>query len=106
LSSDGRALLAPAFTLVSCLAYSSTLKMEATCSSSTSVVFQRTVPACHLRSRWFLAWLILRPWRWRRYIPDDRTLHNHDCESPSSYIVYKVLFLFYSALSWLGHAAP
>jgi hypothetical protein len=30
------------FTLVSCLAYSSTLKMEATCPSETSVDFQRT----------------------------------------------------------------
>jgi hypothetical protein len=40
--------------LVSCLAYSSTLKMEATCSSEMSVDFQQTV--------------------WR-YIPDDRTLH-------------------------------
>jgi hypothetical protein len=25
--------------------------------------------ACHLLSRWFLARLILWPWRWRRYIP-------------------------------------
>jgi hypothetical protein len=39
--------------LVSCLAYSSTLKMEATCSSETSVDFQRTT---------------------RRYIPEVRTL--------------------------------
>jgi hypothetical protein len=47
--------------------------------------------ACHLLSSWFLAWLILRPWRWRRhappkrqldfqlstwrYIPEDRTVH-------------------------------
>jgi hypothetical protein len=30
--------------------------------------------ACHLRSRWFLAWLILRPWRWRRYVPPKRRL--------------------------------
>jgi hypothetical protein len=34
--------LQPAFTLVSCLAYSSTLKMEVTCSSETWVDFQRT----------------------------------------------------------------
>jgi hypothetical protein len=45
--------LPPAFTLVSCLAYSSTLKMEAKCSSETSVDFQRTT---------------------RHYIPEDRTL--------------------------------
>jgi hypothetical protein len=31
------------FALVSCMAYSSTLKMEAKCSSETSVDFQRTV---------------------------------------------------------------
>jgi hypothetical protein len=34
--------LPPAFTLVSCLAYSSTLKIEETWSSETSVDFQRT----------------------------------------------------------------
>jgi hypothetical protein len=42
-------------TLVSCLAYSSTLKMEATCSSETSIDFRRTT---------------------RRYIPEDGTLQN------------------------------
>jgi hypothetical protein len=41
--------------LDSCLAYSLRLKMEATCSSETSNDFQRTT---------------------RRYIPEDRTLHN------------------------------
>jgi hypothetical protein len=44
--------LPPIFMLVSCLAYSSTLKIE-TCSSETSVYFQRTA---------------------RRYIPSDGTL--------------------------------
>jgi hypothetical protein len=49
-----RALCLPhAFTLVSCLACSSTLKMKATRSSQTSVDFQRTT---------------------RRYIPEDSTL--------------------------------
>jgi hypothetical protein len=43
------------FTLVSCLAYSWTLKTEATCSSETLVDFQRTT---------------------RRCIPEDRTLQN------------------------------
>jgi hypothetical protein len=38
-----QALLANCFMLVSCLAYSSTLKMEATCSSEMSVDFQRTI---------------------------------------------------------------
>jgi hypothetical protein len=45
-------LKAPAFTLVSCLAYSSTLKMEAICFSETSVDFQRNT---------------------QRYIPEDST---------------------------------
>jgi hypothetical protein len=49
-----------AFTLVSCSAYSSTLKMEATCSSETSNDFQRIT---------------------RRYIPEDSTLHgSYDTE--------------------------
>jgi hypothetical protein len=43
----------PAFTLISCMAYSSTLKMEAEYSSEKSVDFQRTTPS---------------------YIPEDRTL--------------------------------
>jgi hypothetical protein len=48
--------LPPAFTLVSCLAYSSTLKMEATCSSKMSVHFQ---------------------WTTRQHIPEDSTLHEN-----------------------------
>jgi hypothetical protein len=51
--------------------------------------------ACHLLSRWLPAWLNIRRWRWRRYIPPKRrftqrttqrcfpqgiTLHNHRCE--------------------------
>jgi hypothetical protein len=43
----------PPFMLVSCLAYSSTLKMEATCCSEMSVDFQ---------------------WTTRHYIPEHRTL--------------------------------
>jgi hypothetical protein len=50
-----RLCLPPAFTLVSCSAYSSTLKMEAIWSSETTVDFQRTT---------------------RRYISEDITLHN------------------------------
>jgi hypothetical protein len=56
--------LPPAFTLVSCSAYSSTPKMEAICSSET-VDFQ---------------------WITQRYIPEDSTLHNHCCEDLKSYI--------------------
>jgi hypothetical protein len=55
----------------SCLAYSSTLKMEATRSSETSVDFYRTT--------------------WR-YIPEDRTLHNYICETLNPTNIYiKVL---------------
>jgi hypothetical protein len=49
----------PAFTLVSYMAFSA-LKMEATCSSETSVDFKQTR---------------------RRYIPEDRTAHSHRCEN-------------------------
>jgi hypothetical protein len=56
--------LSPAFTLVSCLAYSSTLKMEAVCFSKTVVDFQRTT--------------------WH-YIPEDSNLHNHLCENLKFY---------------------
>jgi hypothetical protein len=53
------------FTMVSCLAYSFALKMEVTFSSKTSVDFH---------------------WTTWRYIPDDRVLHNHHCETLKSYI--------------------
>jgi hypothetical protein len=49
---DKKFCLSPAFTLLSCLTYSSTLEMEAAC-SETSIDFQRTT--C-------------------RYTPEDRTL--------------------------------
>jgi hypothetical protein len=51
--------------LVSCSAYSPTQKVEAICSSATSIVFQRTT---------------------RRYITEDGTLHSHCCENLKSYI--------------------
>jgi hypothetical protein len=56
--------MAAIFTLVSCLAYSLTLKMEAMCSSEMSVDLQ---------------------WTTRHYIPEDRTLHNHCCENLKPY---------------------
>jgi hypothetical protein len=31
--------------------------------------------ACHLLSRWFLAWLILRLWRWKQYYPLKHQLY-------------------------------
>jgi hypothetical protein len=46
--------------LVSCLVYSSTLKMDATGSSETSIDFHRSI---------------------RRYITEDRILRNHRCEN-------------------------
>jgi hypothetical protein len=56
--------LSPAFTLVSCSAYSSILKMEAISSTEMSVDFQRTA---------------------RRYIPEDSTLRNKRCENLKPY---------------------
>jgi hypothetical protein len=47
-----------------CLAYSSILKMEAIFSSEMSVDFQR------------------------RYIPEDRSLHNPRCENLKSYVSF------------------
>jgi hypothetical protein len=61
-------LFAACFVLVFCLAYSLTLK-EIRRSSETSDGFQRTT---------------------RRYIPEDRTLHNHRCENLKSYIKFHV----------------
>jgi hypothetical protein len=58
-----RALTVTCFTLVSFLAYSWTMKMEATCYSETSVDFQRNT--------------------WR-YIPEDRTIHNNCSEISKS----------------------
>jgi hypothetical protein len=53
-------LLATCFTLVSCLAYSSTLKTIAICSAETAVDFQRTT---------------------LRYIPEDRSLQEKNCNN-------------------------
>jgi hypothetical protein len=63
-------LHATCFTLVSCLAYSSTLNMEATCSSETSGDFQQPT--------------------WR-YIPEDTAVHNHRCENLKSYIMVNLM---------------
>jgi hypothetical protein len=54
-------LLATCFILVSFLAYSTTLNIEAICSFQSSVGFQR------------------------HYVPEDRTVHNHRCEVLKSY---------------------
>jgi hypothetical protein len=55
------------------------------------------VTACHILSRCFLEWLILRPWRWKRYVPPKRRLtfnglygdiSHHRCENLKSYIAF------------------
>jgi hypothetical protein len=56
--------LPPAYLLVFAEIISSTLKMEAICSSETSVATQQTT---------------------RRHIPEDDTLHNHRCGNLKSY---------------------
>jgi hypothetical protein len=63
--------LPPACGLVLAEIISSTLKMEAICSSETSVEIQQTT---------------------RRHIPEDDTLHNHRCENLKSYLI-SVVFL-------------
>jgi hypothetical protein len=70
--SHPEALLASCFMLVSCFAYSSTWKMEKTCSSETSVDLQQ------------IMWC---------YIPEDRTLHNNCYEIFKSYLL--VTFSYY-----------
>jgi hypothetical protein len=57
-------------TLVSCFAYSSTLKMKAILPTETSIHFQPST---------------------RRYIPEDRTLLNHRCEKLRAYTLRAVL---------------
>jgi hypothetical protein len=58
------------FMLVSYLAYSSTSKMAATCSSEMLLEFQRTTK-CH--------------------IPEHRTLHSLGCNNLKSYVIYLML---------------
>jgi hypothetical protein len=69
------ALLATCFRLVSCLAYSSTLKMDATCSSKTSVDFQRTT---------------------RCYISENKTLHKGHCSLIMSLLTFLCILLDHS----------
>jgi hypothetical protein len=69
--------------LVSCLAYSSTLKVEVIRSSETSVDFQRIT---------------------RRYIPEDkRTLHNYRCDNLKYYTLMVLLtaLILYSSVASL-----
>jgi hypothetical protein len=57
--------------LFSCLAYSSTMLMEATCVSETSVDFLYIT---------------------RHDTPEDRTVHNHGNENFGSYVLIQILF--------------
>jgi hypothetical protein len=52
--------------------------------------------ACHLISRRFLARLILRPWRWRRYVPPKRRLTFSGLHGVISQkiVLFKVIFSF------------
>jgi hypothetical protein len=69
---SSQALLATCFMLDPCLAYSSTLKMEAICYCEKSAKLQRIT---------------------RRYNPEDRTHHNHRCDVLKSYIhICRLLF--------------
>jgi hypothetical protein len=84
-----RAVIANCFMLVSCSPYFSTPKMEATCSSETSVEFHRIT---------------------RRYIPGDKILHNHRCDNLKSYVLFSVFILLchflYSPPSSSSHSQP
>jgi hypothetical protein len=66
------------FHTVSCLAYSSTLKMEATYSFEMSVDFQ---------------------WTTLHYIPEDSTIHNYCCENLRSYILFLTVFIQISLIA-------
>jgi hypothetical protein len=68
--------------LLSCLAYSSSLKMEATCYPETSVDFQ---------------------WTTQRYVTEDGPLHNNpsgNLKSNSSSIIYISVLLHHIVVRW------
>jgi hypothetical protein len=65
-------------------------------------------------SWWFLAWLILWPWRWRRHFPPKRqltfnglhgiisqkiSLHSHCCGNLKSYILLSCLHAAFNSLN-------
>jgi hypothetical protein len=79
--------LAACFALVPFLAKSWTLKMEAICSTETSVEFQRAT---------------------RRCIPEDRTLHNHCYENkrfPAYYETRRFITMFKRPRHWSSSKA-
>jgi hypothetical protein len=70
---DKAAILTACFMLVPCLAYSSTVKMEATCSSETSINFHRNT---------------------LHYIPDVRILHNYRYENLKYCVIFCCFWCF------------
>jgi hypothetical protein len=78
--SEFEALLATCFTMVSCLAYSLTLKMEAICSFVMSVDFQRTT---------------------RRHVSEDRTL-----QLLVKFIRRISMFISYLRIKSINHRLP
>jgi hypothetical protein len=80
---QGSSLLGVYLLLVSCLAYSLTLKIEATCSYEMSVDFGQHT---------------------RHYIPEDRTLHSHRCDCPrSNSYVYDNILSSVNLISYYGN---
>jgi hypothetical protein len=56
----------------------------------------------HLLSRWFLARLILQPWRWRRYVPPE---HRLTLNGLRSVISQKIVFFIYKAFEIVSRIA-
>jgi hypothetical protein len=91
--------------------------MEATCSSETSVGFQRTTRHHisqdirvalhnHLLSRWFLYWLIFRPWRWRRHVPLKRRLSFNGLHGVISHKIELFIPTYFTLVSCSAYFLP
>jgi hypothetical protein len=76
-------LLLFCFMLISCLAHSSTLKIEEICSSTTSVVFQRSTRRYIPRVTLHEGDIFLR-----NVVPEDCTLHSHRIEHCKLVVLY------------------
>jgi hypothetical protein len=59
---------------------------------------QETSSGCHLLSGWFLARLILRPWRWRQYVPPKRRVTYNALHGVISQMIvfFKTISYFYN----------
>jgi hypothetical protein len=73
--------LPPAFMLVSCLAYSSTLKLDVTCSSEFQLTFNRLHGVISQKLELFITTAVITSDATRCYAPEDSTLHNHRHEN-------------------------